>query len=289
MKDLITKKMLFTPLVLVFGILGTAPALAVEASSTSTVSSIDQSVLELGAAKDDDKLSPEEKVAKEIEARTKIIGEALTLSFKEIGSLQDKLNQLPKFADKSAEKEMQEDFLAKLDNYNAFFEDEGKKLDDIKANESDNNKLNDELKDLAKEIKDYRDGIYSQTSQKVVEFTLVFYDENAVTVAKTRLNKVNADLRKLEKLGLIEKGYFKTPLDKASKLISGASDLQLQAKGLILNPADEGESETSQTSTKAIVKPKPRELIDKSLSQVKSAYDIFLKISKDVRRLLGID
>lgn len=284
---LFTHKIL--PFITALFVLGTlTPALAItEASKPST--NIDKSVLELGTAKDDDELSPEERLGKQIDARIKIITEVISLSIKEIGGLRDKLNQLPKFAHKSKEKEMQEDFLANLDAHEDYFNNQSKKLDDLK-DEADQNKLNDGLRDLAKELKDYRDNTYNPAIQKIVDFVLLWADENAVHTAKTRLNKVISDIKKLEKFGLIDKGTFRVQLDKASRLIASASDLQAQAKGLILNPPDETVEEGDKEAAKEkLAKPKPRELIEKSFNQIKSAYDIFLKISKEVRKTLGID
>lgn len=259
-------------------------ALATEAPQPT---SMDKNVSELGEAKDDNELSPEEKLMRELDARINILKDVVFLSLKEIGGQADRLEKLPKFVDFSREKEMREGFLTDLDNYRIYFEDQSQKLSDLIQSHEDNpEKLNGELKDLAKEIKNYRDNVYNSGMARVIEFTLLYYNEGVLGTAKTRLNKISADIKKLERFGLIERGSVKSQLDKASKLISVAQDLNYQAKDLVLaNPL------AIDLEKPKVTKPKstPRELIEKSLANIKSSYDIFLRISKDTRRILGIN
>lgn len=249
--------------------------------------SIDKNVSELGSVKDDDKLTPEEKLNRELDARINILRDVTSLSLKEIDSQNEKLEKLSKFADKSREQELRQDFLANLDDYKTYFEDQSQKLDGLIESLTDNpQELNAQLKSLAKEIKDYRDTVYNPGTSKLIEFTLLYYNENVLGVAKTRLSKISGDIKKLEKLGLLERGSARAQLDKASRLISTAQDFHSQAKNLVLaNPLD------IDLEKPKVTKPKntPRELIEKSLVNIKAAYDIFLKVSKDTRRTLGIE
>ncbi|MBI2592948.1 MAG: hypothetical protein HYW37_02250 [Candidatus Colwellbacteria bacterium] len=257
------------------------------AAETPQPGSIDKSVSDLGNVKDDTELSPEEKLVKELDARINILNDVISLSLKEIASQADKLEKLPRFADFSREKEMRGGFLADLDGYRVYFEDQSQKLSGlIGSNEDNPENLNGELKGLAKEIKDYRDNVYNSGIAKVIEFTLLYYNEGVLGTAKTRLAKISADIGKLEGLGLIEKGSVRSRLDKASGLIATAQDLHSQAKKLVLTSPPGIDPEKPK-----VIKPKnaPRELIEKSLANIKSSYDIFIRVSKDTRRILGIN
>ncbi len=259
------------------------PVFAIE-DQIKTQASIDSSVLQLGTVKDNDTLSPEDKLSQQVDARINVIGDVISLSIKELSGLRDKLNQLPEFDKESTEKRMQDDFLVKLDEYELRYNDYSNQLSVLKDDTSDLNKLDENLKDLAKQIKDYRDDTYNADAQKISNFVLLFYADTAISTTKTRLNKIKNDISKLEGFGLISKGYFKSSIDKASKLIVSAGDSRSQASDLIIVSLDENIPAKVNK-----IKLTPKELIENALGNVKSSYDIFLKISKDVRKTLKTD
>ena len=262
------------------------PVLAAETTKPDTVNPVETSVNELLTVRDDTSLSEEDKLLKEFELRKKILSEVLTLSIDEVAKLTAKVDALPEFAENSREKELQNEFKAVLETYTAYYTEQFKKLAEL-------TKI-DETKSLAQEIKDYRDNIYNPQIQKIVNFVLLFYNDDVLKIANTRLDKISADIKKLEKLGYIKAGIFASELKLAAETLSAARALLEEAKSAVLTtpkPEEETALETRATPTeeKEAQPPiEPNKLVEDSLNKVKSTYDIFLQISKDLRKLLGI-
>jgi len=269
------------------------PALA--ASSTTSiggdVNSIDQKVNQLITIRDDDSLTSAEKAVKEFQAQQDILNGVIDLSNNEIASVKDKLDALPKFDKDSPEDKLRSGYLDELDSYSAYFSIEKDKVT-AAANI-------DDLKAIAADIKTYRAGGYNDEIQNMVTFALLYYDADVIATAQTRLDKVKVDIAKLQSLGLLKKGFTQSSLDKAAGLISDAAKLQSQAKDLILEPpqtatdqtTDEtttSDKTTTNAGTTVTPPPTPRDLVSKSIGEIKSAYNIFLRISKDVRKALGL-
>jgi len=262
------------------------PVLAAETTKPDTVNPVETSVNELLTVRDDTSLSDEDKLLKEFELRKKILSEVLTLSIDEVAKLTAKVDALPEFAENSREKELRDEFKAVLETYTAYYTEQSKKLAEL-------TKI-DETKSLAQEIKDYRDNIYNPQIQKIVNFVLLFYNDDVLKIANTRLDKISADIKKLEKLGYIKAGIFASELKLAAETLSAARALLEEAKSAVLTtpkPEEETALETRATPTeeKEAQPPiEPNKLVEDSLNKVKSTYDIFLQISKDLRKLLGI-
>lgn len=265
----------------------TVPPAAAIPPSTAEIkeqtSRVSESQDELASVKDDLTLSPEEKLAREIAARKKIVAEALALSLKEVESLKNGLLKLPRFEEGTREYFLTTEFLIKIVEYSDYYADKATALKNAA-----NLKI-DEVKSMAKDIITYRDTVYNPDLKKIVDFILVFYNQDAIATTNSRLEKINADIRKLEKLNLLKADLFKANLEKSAELIREALSLQAQAKALILAVPDE------KTSGEAIAEPadetkKPgaNELITASLGKVKATYEVFLQISRDIKKAVGI-
>ena len=224
-------------------------------SSSSTLLSVDR-----------DSLAPEEKLAKAKEDLVR----ALDLSLKKVESLKSRLNEL-NFPEDSREQALKNEALSDLDTYAEYY---------LNAKENlDKKESLDEVKDLAKEIKEYRDITYTSGVEKIVGFILVFYNEEVLGVANDRFSKIGADIKKLDKLGVVSEGDFQEKLDEVSNLLKEAADLQGGAKKIILaTSTDPGGSE----------EPSAKDMIEKSLNNVKAVYGIFLELNQSVKKALGI-
>ncbi len=269
------------------------PALAAS-SIGSDVNSINNKVDQLTTIRDNDFLSADEKVAQEFQAQQDILNGVIDVSNKEISNIQDKLNKLPDFDKDSAERKLQSGYLGELEGYQTYFDAEKDKV----ANATSV----DGLKTIANDLKAYRAGGYNDEIKNMVTFTLLYYNEDVISTAKTRIDKINADITKLQSSGFLKKGFSQNSINKASGLIADAIKLQNQAKALILQPPTQADNTvknstdtitnttTDNTATdKAITPPPaPRDLIEKSIGEVKSAYNIFLQIGKDIRKALGL-
>lgn len=266
----------------------------VSASEIVMATPVEKSVDELLTTKDDTSLPPEEKLAKEINTREKIMKEALTSSLDEVNNIKTRLEKLPDFEKDSKEKELKNKFMEELTNYEIYYKGQNENLDLLIANSKDNETLNEDLKKAIVDLKDYREDIYNPTFQKMVEFLILFYSADVLQITQTRFDKISNDIKKLEKLGLIKTVYSKLSMEKALELINDANALQAKAKDLILNPdvSDKKNGDNTEEivgdKKEPIAQPTPRELIETSLNKIKSTYDIFLQISKDIRKTLGM-
>lgn len=251
-KKLLLMTAITLPLMGVF-IFGAPAALAVNASGTVAVDEIAS-------------LTPEEKLAKAKEDLTR----ALDLSLKKVDSLKARLNDL-NFPELSREAKLKNEALKDLDSYAAYY---NKAKGDLAKKDN-----LEEVKDLAKEIKEYRDTVYTPGMEKIVRFALVFYNEEVLGVANGRLGKIEADVKKLDKLGVIKENDFRGRLNEADKLLEEGAKLQAEAKKIIL----------VATSTELVKeKPTARDLIETSLNNVKTVYDIFLELNQSVKKALGL-
>lgn len=281
-------KLLIVSLIALIGANLQQPA---SASEIATATSVEKSVDELLTTKDDTSLSPEEKLAKEAATREKILKEALASSLEEVDNIKTKLEKLPEFEKDSKEKELRDEFMEELNSYEIYYKEQSKSLDLLVTESKDNETLNEDLKKAIVDLKNYRENIYNPRFQKMVEFLLLFYSADILQITQTRFDKISNDVKKLEKLNLIKSGYSKSSMENALELINDAHALQTKAKDLILN--SDTSNEKVDDNVEGIItdnkpEPAPRELIETSLNKIKSAYDIFLQISKDIRKTLGI-
>ncbi|MBI2594960.1 MAG: hypothetical protein HYW38_01725 [Candidatus Colwellbacteria bacterium] len=234
-----------------------------EAKTVLAATSTSSTLLSVDAAN----LAPEDKLAKAKEDLTK----ALDLSLKKVDSLKGRLNEL-NFPELSREAELKNEALRDLDTYADYYNKAKENLEKTDSLEG--------VKELAKDVKEYRDATYTPGVEKIVRFILVFYNEEVLGVANDRLGKIEADVKKLDKLGVIKESDFRGKLDEAGNLLGEAAKLQGEAKKIIL----------SATSTDAVKEKKmsARDMIEKSLNNVKTVYDIFLELNQSVKKALGL-
>ncbi|MBI1839146.1 MAG: hypothetical protein HYR95_02545 [Candidatus Colwellbacteria bacterium] len=251
------------------------------------INTVEQNVNDLLLIRDDDSLSDKEKAAKEIEVKTKILEGVLSLSLDEVKNLNGKLKDLPEFPKDSQEKKMQEGFMKSLEVHAAYYNEELNKLALLQTLA--------ELRNMAEEVKKYRETVYNSDVQKIVEFALVFYSENVLGVSNNRLDKISGDIKKLSGMGYIRAGAFDSQMAKAKDLLELAAKLQKQAKEIVLKVPDGKDMVSDNAPAELIIKdgevkklPAPTNLMGDSLNKIKEAYGIFLQISKDVRKALGI-
>lgn len=250
---------------------------------------IEQSHEDLLDARDNAVLSPEEELRQEIAARVKIVSGALALSLQEIGNLRNNLNGLPKFAADNREEILRQGFISDLKTFEDYY---ASKQDEL--NQTDF--ALDSIKSFAQTIIDYRDTIYNSKVSDIVDFSLFFYNEDAIATAKIRLSKIADNIKKLEKLSVIRTGYFNPSIIKATDLLKDSDTLDVKARVIILGapsinswqvPLTGSVTNPPQTMIQ-LAPPTGRELLVKSLGNIRSVYDIFVQIGKDTKRILGI-
>lgn len=266
-----------------------------ETNDTTLTESVDKLI----EVKDDKTISEAERSAKELEARKLVVSDALKLSLKEVADLEKKLSDI-KTKDESVASfiKVSLEYLANAKN---FYEEKQNSLASLTDLE--------EVKNAAKELKDYRDNGYNAKIERMGNFLLLLQIQDLIATTQTRWNKISADLKKLERGQFITSGFFNTNMQKAQKYINDAAGLSKEAKDRIIKEteaespkllgAGAGEptitsapQTITETPTKAEIAKEeapvvnPKELVEASLTNLKSSYDIFLKISQNVKKIL---
>ena len=144
----------------------------------------------LAEVKKDADLTEQEKEQKEIQARAEALNKVLSLTLLEDEDLKNKLNNLK---DLNAENEKTRDALLGLleENKNVYGTIRDRLVDDITPSE---------VKELAKDFKDWHTLVYIPKTENIVAFTLVFQEKTILNLTGNRLEKIKLDLEKLEKI-----------------------------------------------------------------------------------------
>ena len=256
---------------------------ALAADLNENASALNESVDALLEIKDDSALSEAERGLKEIDARKKVIVEAVRLSVAEINGLKENLSK-----NKPAEAKLKlkaASFFSYLDEAAAYFESAGIKAGGLTDLEK--------IKTLAGELKDYRENNYNPRLQKIVDFFLWLQIDNLISAAETRWQKINLEIKKFEKYELIDPGAFSADMENAQKYLAGAKEISREAGKMIietnldeLNPPLSDADAIEKLSAEPAIKPSVRELLGNSLKNLRSSYEIFVKISRDAIKIL---
>ena len=181
---------------------------------------------------------------------------------------------------------LKEEFLADVSGYIAFYEEAGKRLAAAQTLE--------EVDLIITEVITYRETAYVPTAKRVLEFILVYsYSPSVLDIANERLQNIAEDVQKLEDLSLIEPGQFTEALNTASTTIINISNLQSNAKELLISgyaTSTTLEGKIVLVEVVPIIKlvSTPRGLAEESLNLIKGLYDLFLETGTRVEKALGI-
>jgi hypothetical protein len=269
---------LFSPLGTVF---------AKEHLSTNLKEVIEK-VTEISTIAGDETLTDSEKEQKELAARKEALVKIFELTLLEDQDLKARLSKLEGL--KPEYEEMRKLLL------NVFTENEN-------AYRVMNKRLNEattieDVKQLATDFKNWRNAVYNPKVEQILSFVLVFQQEKTLTIARERFQKIQADLDKLATAKRIKKEDVDGLLQKSLLHLSIAEELHARAqrtvitsvrqelivadketKDLLLLPQTTGETEEKQPTTK--------ELIAKSIEQIKLTYKDFIAIGKVVREKMS--
>lgn len=290
MKKIITKNIFALILVGLFAI----PSVSSASNLSSVTESLNVSTNQLIEAKDGSAanvLSEEE----DINYRKKVVSDAIALSFKEIESTRKKLSSI-ELDDESDSNKIRLLIVEWLDAQEKYFHEAEDKL-------SAKNLSLDDVKNIAREIKIYRDENYNNDLISALNFILALETSRLTNVSVDRWNKISSDLAKIEGAGLIKKDQFLSEMTEAKKMIDGSRSLSDKAliiiKDLYLPPIEEdSEEDLTQEETEKIDEapieaekektPSARELCEAAIINLKSAYGEFVKISASLKKLLKL-
>lgn len=163
----------------------------------------------------------------------------------------------------------------------------------------------DEVKTTAKDLKDWREAIYTPQLKEVGNLILVFQTESVRSIIEARDTMISNDLKKLDRQKLVNTDTLKKYLTQAEKSIGTARDLNDKAKDLYYaasvipfqQPKDEIKSPEAQDMEKAPkeavtttdpqdkdVQDQIRDLSKESLKELKTAYELFFRMNDRIRK-----
>src|SRR3989344_4676980 len=178
----------------------------------------------LAEVKKDADLTEQEKEQKEIQARAEALNKVLSLTLLEDEDLKNKLNNLK---DLNAENEKTRDALLGLleENKNVYGTIRDRLVDDITPSE---------VKELAKDFKDWHTLVYIPKTENIVAFTLVFQEKTILNLTGNRLEKIKLDLEKLENANLIKNEDTQVLFAEAVARLKKAESLNEEASILVM-------------------------------------------------------
>ncbi|MFA5052691.1 MAG: hypothetical protein WC565_01380 [Parcubacteria group bacterium] len=280
------KKPVIISLLAVFPVLA-FPCVSHASELSSATENLSSSTTELIEAKDSaaaNVLSPEEELA----SRKKVVADALSLSLKEVEAARTKLNSA-NIEEESDLATIRSSILEWLDLEEKYFKEAEDELtsDDLNL---------EEVKSLAKDVKAHRDESYNDNLTDALNFIFVLETSKLTDTANERWVRINDDLQKIEKAGLIKKDLFVSEMAEARKMIDGARALVERSFTIIREiylPAPKEEAEMSapieDESVIAEEKiPSVKDLCSAAIVNLKSGYAEFIKISTAVKKLLKL-
>ena len=246
------------------------------ASKPETIKEVGQLVDDLTALKSNGDLSDAEKEQQEIAIRAEALAKILYLSKLEIKDFQIKLDGLN--LDKIREQEIKKQFMELLKTYEEYYQVLENKLKEGLALW--------EVKELTKNLQEWRRGNYGRKVALIANFIMVFKEKDALETADARLEKIISDLKKLESAKLIQREALQSYLNASIQQLSRAKLLNKKASDLLFSAA----SATFSTAPAEIGKKTEdaKQLIKESFYEIKSAYQSFLEISKRVKQQLSL-
>ncbi len=252
-----------------------ATAFAKENLSTN-LKGVLEKVTAISEISSDETLTEPEKEQKELEARKDALVKIFELTLLED---QDLKNRLSRLEDLNPEHEEIRQLLLNVftENENAYH------LMNKRLNESAHI---DDVKQLATDFKNWRNAVYNPKVEQILSFVLVFQQEKTLKIAQDRFRRIQSDLDKLIAAKRIKIEEVADLLQKSLLHLSLAEELHARSQRTVISALKQ-ELVAADEETKEILKeekqPVAKELISKSIDQVKLAYKDFIAISKVVR------
>lgn len=224
----------------------------------------------------------------DLETRKLLLNNVLNESDLEISSLKERLNNL-QLPDENWDK-IRNYFIASLLQSHEYYES-------IKSEINDEMSL-EEIQSIAKELKNWRETVYSSQLKEMANLILIFEEENLINTANSRLNKISEDLKKFEKQKFSKAGTLKNYFAQAQKRIENAQTLNNSAKELFFKALwdqsdDKKEIEEEAVENTAVIENPQKELQDiirdlikDSIKEIKTSYEIFFSMNNTIKKIL---
>ena len=225
-----------------------------------------------------------------LDQRKALLQDIVTTSQTEIQNLKDALNDLKL---DGAWDSARDQFLAQLATSTEYYTSLGKRVEEKDV-------ALDDIKAIAKELKDWRENVYTAQLKAAGNMILIFQTDDVRRIVQSRNEKIGDDIKKLDRQKLVNTDALKKYLSQADKSIKNATALNAKAKDLYykesiapLQPKDARESDESDitvaTSSPSLQEPSDRQddirdLSKEALKELKNAYELFFKMNDRIRK-----
>lgn len=203
-------------------------------NSETIIDQIQKALEKLFSAGDENRLSNDEKNLQEIETGKQVLKEIINLSIEENQGFLEKIEKfiiLEEYQKIIKEDIQQADF---------WYSEINKKIDDLKNQE--------EIRSLAKDIKDWRQNSYEGIVQRAISTILVSQEDRMIELAEKRLEKIKADLKKLAGLGF-DTSQLTELLERANEDIASGSLINKEAESKLEILFSENSSTLNEASS----------------------------------------
>lgn len=217
----------------------------------------------------------------DLEVRKEILRQILQFSLSEIDNLKTILSKVD--AENDQWQKIKDNYLKTLDEFETYYNKIQEKINNGGLTLS-------EIKNIASDLKDWRENTYSPQLNNIVNMALLFQNEDMLKTAFSRLDKIFNDLKKLSKQNLIKTDSLKVYFDQANRLLNEAKNNTANAKVLFLKIEFPDESQASGKTAEDIEiesvqnRETLRNLIKESLKNLKSAYEIFFQMNSAFKK-----
>lgn len=243
-----------------------------QAAKSEALKEINGLVDRLKNLKNNPDLSDQEKDQQETILRTQVLLKMVGLSQLETTDLANQLEALK--LENDSQVNLKNQLLNSLNGLQDYYEKLNQEL-------AGTGTLNlDEIKLLTKGFQAWRNNVYAKNFSSISNFILVFNEKTVLKIADARLEKIIADLNKLDGSKLINKDDFQLLLKAASLNLDNAHLLNKKAEDLLFLAA-------SGTIAADTANNKINFFVQGALKEIKSAYKNFLEISKRVKEIIA--
>ncbi len=264
-------------------------------------------VQKLADIKDKTDISDEEKGKLEIESKTKIILDVVDVSVAQIKDLESKFLS-SNFPESDEWKAIKEEYTKEISSYFDFYKEE---QDKIKKGDLDLNKI----KEIAKEIELKKIQEIDLGAKEISNIIVVLSISDILKLADQRIDKVGADVSKIYDKNLTKANVLRDLYADARSLVLKSRQLNDTSKQVIVNLYSIDKSTSTKefvdglmnslkekekmaklkydNEGKLIIKSDDQlmdeyleSLVVESLDTIKQAYDVFVKMSVNVKEYL---
>jgi hypothetical protein len=170
----------------------------------------------------------DEQQPMELSLRVETLKKVLTLSLAEAKDAKIKLLDFTNLT--GDEKHWQEEAIVSLASSTQYFEEVQNSIID-----AEKPLTLDEVKTIAKELKEWRDAYYVPTLTMVRDYLLIDQQEKTIETASKRAERINVDIMKLEKAKIKNISKARAMLVNANTLISNSEKSIASARALFVN------------------------------------------------------